>query len=516
MERPVTAGTLGVWTSSPSATASANSWHSSLRPDHRLIALPAREHDIAAADALVSSGGPRLPGRDEDITCSDSDGPTAAPLSIWRNVRRDVVLLGAGSLGIVIAQLVFRSILIIVLAPAAYGRLALILSIYNTVFLIGASGLPNSVARYISVSNRAQDSAIIRSAVRAGAWPTVIAAVVVATVSAILLRSPLAFFFAAIGLSSLVYSLLTTGILRGRGRIVMAASILPIAAIGEVVPLVVLWRSGLGVTPLSAFGVFCLGNLIGLVAGVLCTVRTSPRAADTAPSTENGLHSVPSSRELLGFSLWLGAATVAVAIMPLIMRSIAVIDSYAVVAVADIALVLLSIPQRLGVVIVQAVIPHATRALRTGNVNLTISRREHLALIVPFVLIAVFIAFTPTVGWAFTLLGRPEYSKAAPYLALALLAGPPRILYGLAQGVLVAHGEGRFLARNAWTITIAATTIMLAAAVLGSVLMAFAVFAVACWAIYINGLRRINRLADTAALPTYSITGDLAPSMPHN
>lgn len=429
----------------------------------------------------------------------------AGDRSLWRHVRRDVVLLGAGSLGIVIAQLVFRSILLIVLAPAAYGRLALILSIYNTVFIIGASGLPNSVARYISVSNRAQDSAIIRSAVWAGAWPTAVAAAIVATVSAMLLRSPLAFFFAAIGLSSLVYSLLTTGILRGRGRIVLAASILPIAAIGEVIPLVVLWRSGLGVTPLSAFGVFCLGNLIGLVAGILCTIRTSPRTADMDPSTKNELSSVPNSRELLGFSLWLGAATVAIAIMPLIMRSIAVIDSYAVVAVVDIALVLLSIPQRLGVVIVQAVIPHATRALRAGNVNLTISRREHLAIIAPFALIAAFIAFTPTVGWLFTLLGRPGYAKSATYLALALLAGPPRILYGLVQGILVAHGEGRFLARNAWIITIAATMIMLAAAVLGSVLVAFAVFVAACWAIYINGLRRVNHLSTIDLPSTYHL-----------
>lgn len=403
-------------------------------------------------------------------------------------------------MGIVIAQLCFRSILVIALAPAVYGRLSLILSVYNTVFIIGASGLPNSVARYIAVSNRAQDSAIIRSAVWAGAWPTAIAAVIVATVSAVLLRSPLAFLFAAIGLSSLVYSLLATGILRGRGRMALAASILVIAAIGEVAPLAVLWLSGLGVTPLSAFGVFCLGNLIGLIAGIVCTVRTSPRAAETSPSAEGGLlSSVPSSRELLGFSLWLGAATVAVAIMPLIMRSIAVIDSYAVVAVVDVTLVLLSIPQRLGVVIVQAVIPHATRALRTGNVDLTISRREHLVLIVPFALTAAFIAFTPTIGWVFTLLGRPGYAKSAPYLALALLAGPPRILYGLVQGVLVAHGEGRFLARNAWTITTAATVTMLAAALLGSILIAFVVFVVACWAIYINGLRRINQLSGSHA-----------------
>jgi O-antigen/teichoic acid export membrane protein len=476
--------------------------------------LSTSEQD-AGADALAVLGRPS--GQDADAQRSDAGTHDTASPSLWRRVRRDVVLLGAGSTGIVIAQLFFRSILVIALAPTAYGRLSLILSVYNTIFIIGASGLPNSVARYISISSRTEDAAIVRSAIWAGAWPTAIAAVIVASVAAALLGSPPAFVFAAIGLSSLVYSLLTTGILRGRGRIVLAASVLPIAAAGEVIPLAVLWLSGLGVTPLSAFGVFCLGNLIGLVVGILCVVRTSPRVGDVDPSAEAGLGSVPSSRELLGFSLWLAAATIAVAIMPLIMRSIAVIDSYTVVAVIDVALVLLSIPQRVGAVIVQAVIPHATRALRDGNVGLTISRREHVTLIVPFALLAAAIAFTPIVGWGFSLLGRPGYAKSAPYLALALLAAPPRILYGLVQGILVAHGEGRFLARNAWGITIIAAAAMLVATLLGSTFAAFAMFVIACWAIYLNGLRRIRHMTAAETASAYPLVmGGLSPSIPNN
>jgi O-antigen/teichoic acid export membrane protein len=186
------------------------------------------------------------------------------------------------------------------------------------------------------------------------------------------------------------------------------------------------------------------------------------------------------------------------------------------VAVVDIALVLLSMPQRLGAVIVQAVIPHATRALQTDNLNLTISRREHVLLIVPFALLAAIVAFTPIVREMFTLLGRPEYEKSAVYLALALLAGPPRILYGLVQGVLVAYGESRFLARNAWVITIVAILIMLAATALGSIIIAFTAFIAACWAIYINGMRRINRLAPAKTIPTNSVAVGYAPSIPRS
>ncbi len=416
--------------------------------------------------------------------------------SVWRSVRRDVALLGAGNIGIVIAQLLFRSILITALVPADYGRLSLVLSIYNTLWIIGASGLPNSAARYIAVIAPADDSAIIRSAVWAGVWPTVVAAIVIAIISGLLLDSSLAYLIAAVGLASLVYSLLTTGILRGRGRIGLAASIMPIAAVGEVTLLAVLWLSGIGVTILSAFIVFCLGNVIGLIAGILCTLHSSPRrTSGVGLHTEKAPNVVPSSRQLLGFSMWLGAATVGITILPLVLRLAATIDSYTVVAMVDVALVLLSIPQRVGTVMVSAVIPHASRALKEGGVNLTISRKEHFFMIVPFVFAALIVAFTPLIPWIFDSLGRPEYAKSSEYLALALLAGPARILYGLVEGVLIAHGEGRFLALNALLITVTAAVLIVVAIVLGSTVAAFAVFTASFWGIYLRGFARVGGLS---------------------
>ncbi len=446
---------------------------------------PAAEPETRRGDWGVSAPGPVEPL-----------APTAP--SIWRRVRRDAVLLGGGSVAIVVAQLGFRSILVILLVPAAYGRLSLILSLYNTVFLIGASGLPNSVARFISISNPSEDAGIVRTAIRAGAWPTAVAAAAIAIAAGVLLGTPVASLFAAIGLASMVYSLVTAGILRGRGRVGAAASIQPIAAVGEVAPLAVLWLSGVGVTPLSAFGVFCAGNVLGLLAGTLCTIRTRPYA-----KPEDSVAAVPTVRELLGFSMWLGVATIGVAVMPLVMRFAAALDSYSVVAVVDVALVLLSVPQRIGTVIVQAVIPHATRALGNSEESLTISRREHLFMVVPFLAVAAIVAFTPVVGSVFSLLGRPGYATGANYLALALLAGPARILYGLVQGILVAHGEGRFLARVSLSITVVSTAAIFAAAALGSTLVAFAFFVIACWAVYLQTLARAHHLdADGAAAPS--------------
>jgi O-antigen/teichoic acid export membrane protein len=457
-------------------------------------------------------GRPGSFGDDASTSRAANDTQVTVQSSMWRRIRRDVVLLGAGNVAIAIAQLCFRSILIAALVPADYGRLSLILGIYNTVWIIGASGLPNSVARYIAIRAPMDDSAIIRSAALAGAWPTIVATVIVAAVSGILLKSPIACLFAAIGLSSLVYQLLTMGILRGRGYVGRAASVMPIAAIAEVTPLAILWRSGIGVTPLSAFVVFCLGNLIGLLAGIFFMIGTTPRG-DEASSNDQPLERAPSARQLLGFSMWLGAATAGVAILPLIIRVAAVLDSYTVVAVIDVAIVLISIPQRVGSVVVMAVTTHASRALHHGGKTLTISRRENLIAIVPFVLAALIVAFTPVVGWLFDALGRPEYSRSTDYLALALLAGPARILYGLVQGVLIAHGEGRFLAINSLSIATVASGMIFLAVALGSTIVAFAVFVTAFWAMYITGLVRVNRLESASEMPTNEMSAsELSPA----
>lgn len=433
--------------------------------------------------------------RPSSARSSADDSGTLSAESIWQRVRRDIVLIGTGSMGTVLAQLIFRSILIAVLVPAGYGRLSLILSIYNTVWIIGASGLPNGVARYIAVITPGDDSGIVRSAIRAAAWPTVVAAILVGVASSVILKSPWALLFGAVGLSCLVYAVVTMGILRGRGRVGFSASLMPIGGIAEVALLVVLLLVGLSVTPLSAFGVFCLGNVVGLLAGISFTRKTTPHGTTNAelPAGRTSI-AVPNARQLLGFSMWLGAATAGVALLPLTVRLAAALDSYTVVAIVDVALVLLAVPLRIGAVIVSAVVPHATRAMNKGQTSITISRREHLFVIGPFVLAAVVVAYTPIVEWLFDVLGRPEYAKSAIYLALALVAGPARVLYGLVEGVLIAHGEGKFLALNSLSITAGASGTILAAAALGSMVVAFSLFVVACWAVYVCGLRRIGSL----------------------
>jgi hypothetical protein len=57
---------------------------------------------------------------------------------------------------------------------------------------------------------------------------------------------------------------------------------------------------------------------------------------------------------------------------------------------------------------------------------------------------------------------------------------------------------------------------MLGAALLGSILAAFAMFVVASWAIYAYGLRRIHHLSAVAASSTYVLATGLSPSVPQS
>ena len=311
-----------------------------------------------------------------------------------------------------------------------------------------------------------------------------------AVASGLILDSPLASIFASVGLVSLIYSLLTMGIMRGRGRMGPAASIMPITACAELTPLAIICTLGVGVTPLSAFGLFCFGNVVGLIAGVLLVLRTSPIQVANVMHAEEA----PSPRRLLGFSMWLCIATTSLALLPLMLRASAALSSYTVVAVVDVALVLFAFPQRLGSIIVLAVTPHVSRAIDKEGLEVTISRRENIAVTIPFVLVAAIVAFTPIVGWLFDSLGRPVYAKSAEYLALALLAGPARVLYGIVEGVLIAHGEGRMMALTVLSVSVVGAGLIYVATVLGSSTVAFAVFALAFWTIYLLGLARIGRL----------------------
>lgn len=429
----------------------------------------------------------------------------AGAASIWPAIGRDVSLLAAGNVAVVVAQLGFRSILLVALLPSDYGRLSLVLSIYNTAWIIGATGLPNSVARHIAIADAGDDSQIVRSGVRAAVWPTVVAGAIVAGAAGTILHSPLAALLAAIGLASLVYALLTMGILRGRGKMGPAATVMPVGSLGEVIPLVLLFLSGSTITPLSAFACFCAGNVVGVAAGTVWVSFTKPaRIRGVRLSDE-----VPGPRDLLGISMWLGIATASMTLLPLVLRSAAALDSYTTVAMVDVALVLFTIPQRLGAVIVFAVTPHASRALRTGRVALTVSLRENLLLAAVFALIAALVAFTPVVTWIFDGLGRHVYAGSNTYLALALLAGPARVLYGVVEGVLIARNEGRFLAITALVVSCIASVLIYAAAALRSPALAFGVFSASVWATYLLGntrMRRLNASCDSSSsrLPLYA------------
>jgi len=105
----------------------------------------------------------------------------------------------------------------------------------------------------------------------------------------------------------------------------------------------------------------------------------------------------------------------------------------------------------------------------------------------------VFVWTAPASLGLARLSGHAAYASAGAYVALALVAGPARILYGLAEGILIALGHGRFLAAASFSASALAAPAMFAAAAAGSTILAFAVFVVALWSIYLLAWGRLVR-----------------------
>jgi O-antigen/teichoic acid export membrane protein len=411
--------------------------------------------------------------------------------SIWSRVWRDFLILGTGNIGVVVLQLGFRAILIVQLVPASYGRLALLLTVYNTIWIFANSGLPNSIARHIAINPPANDRLVLGAAIRAAAIPMVVVGLAMAIIAGSLLHSALAAVFGAFGVSSLVFSQLGTGVLRGRQRISSAASVMPVAALAELASLACLVVAGLRVTEVSAFGTFCLGNVIGLAFAALLVVRTTPRTRTDPPWDVE----TPSGRQLLGFSLWLAGAAAGIAALPLVMRLAAALDSYTQAAIVDLALVIFNIPQRAGAIVAMAVVPHASRAAMQEGIAFRISRRQQALAIAPFLLLAAVFAATPAIEWLADAIGRPQYEQSARYAALVMLAGPARVLYGLTAGILIGHGRAKFLCLVVVTVLVVSSAGIIASASRGATLVAFAVFVAAIWALYLTTLSRAQRLS---------------------
>src|SRR2546423_1378121 len=66
---------------------------------------------------------------------------------MWRRVGRDSLILVGSQLGLVVFQLAYRGLAIHDVSVSNYGRVGLLLAIFNGVTVIGAYGVPTSTAR---------------------------------------------------------------------------------------------------------------------------------------------------------------------------------------------------------------------------------------------------------------------------------------------------------------------------------------------------------------------------------
>jgi len=406
------------------------------------------------------------------------------PRAHVRALARDLGFLGAGMMLFAVQQLLFRTLALATLPASDYGRLSLVLSVYGVVILVGAMGMPDVIVRTLAPlrpENVDDEIAAINAAIRASAGPTMLAAALAAGVALAVLQEPLSAVLVALGVTCWVYSLVAAGVFRGRGQVRRAASVQPLAGAMQCLGAIGL-AAFEALSTSTAIAVFVLGHFTALGVSARWLVRDNQSInayIGRPPSTPDH---APIPADLLRASAWLGAGMFLTAMLPVVIRAAAALDSYATVAAVDVALTLVAMFQRLGGIVLQALLPHHARATKFNASSPAVSLRVALLTSAPFLLLGLVASSTSAPSDLLSLVGASELTEVGPYLGLALLAAPSRLLYGVAQSRLIARDEPHFLAMNALTTTGAGAVMILALAQSGSVLAAFACFAAMSWA----------------------------------
>lgn len=409
---------------------------------------------------------------------------------MWRQVGRDTLILSASVLALVPLQAAFRLLSIHYLDVSTYGRVVLLISVFNTAFVL-TFGIPPAAARLAARSRgQGSDRRILVVLGQALALPTALASIAILVATLVIDGSTMAAAGGVVGMVMLAVSIVAAAYLRGKGRIWHAAAVQPANGIAQLVVLAL--PAAFGFRPGSAWVLFSfyLGNV---VAGLLGVVLLST-AIGRQPAVEGAQDVDPDAnpRSVLSFSAWMTAAALAISMLLLLPRIALAIGSYKEVAFLDLALVLYTIPQRLTSALVLAVIPNAAKA-QHERVRVVIPSRLDAAIVASAVLVlAGALWWSDAVPRILDAIGIGGYAAAEPILLILLLALPAEVLFGINSALLQAFGRSRDLAY----MTVGALLFMLALTPLG---IAFggtkffaALVAIAYWLLYLVSPRAFD------------------------
>jgi O-antigen/teichoic acid export membrane protein len=390
-------------------------------------------------------------------------------------------------LALVPLQAAFRLLSIHYLDVSTYGRVVLLISVFNTAFVL-TFGIPPAAARLAARSaGRGDDRRILVVLGQALALPTAVASIAILVATVVIGGPILAAAGGVVGMVTLAISIVAAAYLRGKGRIWHAAAVQPANGVTQLVALAL--PAALGFHPGSLWVLlsFYIGNVVAGVLGVTLLWGAIHRLPGS-----DGAHEVDpeaNPRSVIGFSLWMTAAALATSMLLLLPRIALAFGSYQEVAFFDLALILYTIPQRLTTALVLAIIPSAAQAQRE-RVRVAIPSRLDAAIVGFAVLgLAGVLWWSNAIPQIFDAIGIDGYSAAEPLLLILLLALPAEVLFGINSALLQAFGRSRRLAY----LTVAALLFMLALTPLGIAFGGTKYFAslavVAYWLLYVASSR---------------------------
>jgi O-antigen/teichoic acid export membrane protein len=343
-----------------------------------------------------------------------------------------------------VLQAAFRLLAIHDLSIESYGRVALLLSIFNFSLIFANSGVPAAAARLGARSTgltRGRD--VLVAALKAAIIPALAASFAVGLTTFALTNSTGLAVVCGAGMLPMVVSGVYAAFIRGRGFVWSSASVQPMNVLAQLLVLLAISASGVSVGVGAVMISFCIGNVAAWVLSLVYIGRWRRRSVhepDSAPDPQVGPWRV------LAFAAWLSLAQAALFGLAIIPRVALAHVSYAMVASFDLALLLYAIPQRLTASLVMALIPHAAARQVAGSRITLPATSDAVIVMIAFALCDAILWWSHALSDVLNAVGLVHYSGAEPIVLIMLLAVPAELFFGIDAAVLEAFGRARSLA----------------------------------------------------------------------
>jgi O-antigen/teichoic acid export membrane protein len=364
---------------------------------------------------------------------------------MWRRVGRHSVVFTGSAVVMAVLQVAFRMVAVSGLTVSDYGRVALLLSVFNVALVVGHFSVPIAAVRLAALSGpRARDPLLLRRLASSATLPAVVASLIVAAAGLAFTHDPSAAMLAALGMPPMVGAVIGAGYLRGKGLVGASALVQPANALAQLAVLAGVYLVRDRIDLVTVVAAFTVGNFAATALAVFFMVRWSRRASSTSAPT------VSSAREIVHFSAWLTTANIGIYVFTVAPRLDLLVGSYREVAFFDLALLLYTLPSRLTASFVTALIPVATDVRSRGERVVVPSRLDLvvLGLVTAAIDLVLWLAGVP--HRVLEIFGLRAYDSSAGLLLILLLGVPGELFFALHSALFQAFAMPRRLALVVW------------------------------------------------------------------